>query len=476
MHCVVSEKFLYMQLSHIDLWNECLLFIKDNVSEEHFNTWIKPITPLEFRDNTLLVGIPSLFFYEYIEAKFVVLIKSALNKVVGANVKLKYSVVADATNNQTVQWDSASPAAIPLNKHKENLNQAPNPFNVQSPQDLDSQLNPKLTFDNFIEGMSNKLCRAAGLSVANDSTTAFNPLFIYGGSGVGKTHLVNAIGSKIKELYPNKRVLYISAHLFRVQYSDATRKNTINDFINFYQTIDVLIIDDVQEFASWKSTQNTFFHIFNYLQQSGKQIIMTCDKAPSELMGMEERLITRFKWGLTAEIERPNLELRKNILKSKIQRDGLDFSSDVIDYIAENVSGSVRELEGVVVSLMARSILLSKNIDVDLASHIIKNDTRRIEHKNLNIDSIMDAVCNYFNLDKTVIAKKSRKREYVQARQVIMYLSKKYLNVSLAQIGMRVAGKDHSTVIYSCNKVKDLMQVDKTFKSDIEEIELLLKN
>ena len=460
-----------MQISHKELWNECLNFIRDNVSDEHFNTWIRPITPLEFKENSLLVAVPSMFFYEYIEGQFATLIKKALNKVMGTNVKLKYSVMADATNNQTVQWDSNNMASLPVKKHKESVNESPTPFAAQAPQDLDPHLNPKLTFDNFIEGMSNKLCRAAGLSVAKDESTAFNPLFIYGGSGVGKTHLVNAIGAKIKEVFPHKRVLYISAHLFRVQYTDATRKNVVNDFINFYQTIDVLIIDDVQEFANWKSTQNTFFHIFNYLQQSGKQIIMTCDKAPSELHDMEERLITRFKWGLTAEIEKPNLELRKNILKSKVQRDGLNFPEEVIDYIAENVEESVRELEGIVVSLMARSILLSKNIDIDLASHLIKNNNKMMERKNLNIDMIMDSVCKHFNIDRNAVSKKGRKREFVQARQIMMYLSKKYLNVSLAQIGMQIAGKDHSTVIYSCKKVVDLMGVDKAFKAEVEEIE-----
>lgn len=458
-----------MQISHKELWNECLNFIRDNVSDEHFNTWIRPITPLEFKENSLLVAVPSMFFYEYIEEQFATLIKKALNKVMGTNVKLKYSVMADATNNQTVQWDSNNMASLPVKKHKESVNESPTPFAAQAPQDLDPHLNPKLTFDNFIEGMSNKLCRAAGLSVAKDESTAFNPLFIYGGSGVGKTHLVNAIGAKIKEVFPHKRVLYISAHLFRVQYTDATRKNVVNDFINFYQTIDVLIIDDVQEFANWKSTQNTFFHIFNYLQQSGKQIIMTCDKAPSELHDMEERLITRFKWGLTAEIEKPNLELRKNILKSKVQRDGLNFPEEVIDYIAENVEESVRELEGIVVSLMARSILLSKNIDIDLASHLIKNNNKM--RSKVNIDMIMDSVCKHFNIDRNAVSKKGRKREFVQARQIMMYLSKKYLNVSLAQIGMQIAGKDHSTVIYSCKKVVDLMGVDKAFKAEVEEIE-----
>lgn len=465
-----------MQLGHKELWDKCLDIIKDNISSEQYNTWIQPMIPLEFKDDTLLLRVPSVFFYEFVEDKFVSLIRMALYKVVGSKVKLRYSVMADATNQQVLHWDSNEKASVEQTKHIENANLAPSPFDVVAPQDLDPQLNPKLTFDNFIVGLSNQLCRAAGMSVAEDSSTAFNPLFIYGGSGVGKTHLVNAIGAKIKELYPRKRVLYISAHLFRVQFTDATRKNAVNDFINFYQTIDVLIIDDVQEFANWKGTQNTFFHIFNHLQQNGKQIIMTSDKAPSELLGMEERLITRFKWGLTAEIEKPNLELRKSILRSKISRDGLNFPEEVIDFIAENVEESVRELEGIVVSLMARSILLNKDIDIDLASHIIKNTTTKYDRKSINTDSIIEVICKHFNLNKDQLYAKSRKREYVQARQIAMYLSKKYLNIPLSKIGMLIAGKDHSTVIYSCNKVQDLMAVDKNFKADIEEIESVLKS
>ncbi|HIT83134.1 MAG TPA: chromosomal replication initiator protein DnaA [Candidatus Avibacteroides faecavium] len=459
-------------LDHIGIWERCLPIIKDNIPPEQYDTWISPIVPVECKDGAFVIRIPSTGFYEIIDQRFAKLIRLALYRVTGEKILLKYAL-ANPGSSTSMSWDSDNAADLGKYPSTDKGNKAPSPADVEVPQDLDPHLNPKLTFDNFVVGESNRLCSAAGLSVACDSATAFNPLFIYGGSGLGKTHLVNAIGTKIKELFPSKKVLYISAHLFRVQFTDATRANTVNDFINFYQMLDVLIIDDVQEFANWKGTQNTFFHIFNYLLQAGKQIIMTCDKDPSELCGMEERILTRFKSGLIAEIERPNFELRKSILQSKINRDGLDFPGEVIDYIALNVEGSVRELEGYIVSLMARSILLNKEIDIDLASHIIKKNAQAAKRA-LTIEGIVETICTYFNLDKQQLYAKGRKREYAQARQIAMYLSKKYINIPLSRIGQQIAGKDHSTVIYSCHKVQDLMAVDKAFKSDVLAIEEML--
>ncbi len=459
-------------LDHVGIWERCLPIIKDNIPPEQYDTWFGPIVPVECKDGAFLIRVPSRGFYEIIEQRFAKLIRLTLYKVTGEKVLLKYAI-SNPDNSAPVLWESDN--AADLGKYPANYkgNKAPSPADVEVPQDLDPHLNPKLTFDNFVVGESNRLCSAAGLSVARDSATAFNPLFIYGGSGLGKTHLVNAIGAKIKELFPSKKVLYISAHLFRVQFTDATRANTVNDFINFYQMLDVLIIDDVQEFANWKGTQNTFFHIFNYLLQAGKQIIMTCDKDPSELCGMEERILTRFKSGLIAEIEKPNFELRKSILQSKINRDGLDFPGEVIDYIALNAEGSVRELEGYIVSLMARSILLNKEIDIDLASHIIKKNAQAAKRA-LTIEGIVETICTYFNLDKQQLYAKGRKREYAQARQIAMYLAKKHISMPLSRIGQQIAGKDHSTVIYSCRKVQDLMAVDKAFKSDVMAIEEML--
>ena len=304
--------------------------------------------------------------------------------------------------------------------------------------------------------------------------TTFNPLFIYGPSGVGKTHLVNAIGTRIKELYPMKRVLYVSAHLFQVQYTDSVRKNTVNDFINFYQTIDVLIIDDVQEFASLTKTQNTFFHIFNHLHQNGKQLILTSDRPPTALQGMEDRLLTRFKWGLLAELEKPNQQLRHDILESKIRREGLKIPEDVVDFVSENVNDSVRELEGVVNSLMAYSVVWNRDIDLPLAEQILKRAVKT-ENKPITIDMILDKVCNYFNVKQEDVFTKCRKQPVAQVRQIAMYLAQKHTNLSLARIGALIGKRTHATVLHSCNVVEDRLHVDKNFKSTMDEIDQLLK-
>ena len=342
--------------------------------------------------------------------------------------------------------------------------------------DLDPHLNPEYNFDTFIEGYSNKLSRSVAEAVAlNPAKTIFNPLFLYGASGVGKTHLANAIGTKIKELYPEKRVLYVSAHLFQVQYTDSVRNNTTNDFINFYQTIDILIIDDIQEFAGVTKTQNTFFHIFNHLHQNGKQLILTSDRAPVMLQGMEDRLLTRFKWGLVAELEKPDIELRKNILRNKIRRDGLTIPESVICYIAENVNESVRELEGIVNSLLAQSILLKREINLDLAQRIVRKAVRCAEVKAVTINDIIEKVCAHYKIDTSAIHTKTRKREVVQVRQVAMYLAKKHTETSSSKIGQLIGNKDHATVLHACKTVKDQLEVDKEFKAEIEEIEVGLK-
>jgi chromosomal replication initiator protein len=331
-------------------------------------------------------------------------------------------------------------------------------------------------FENFIEGLSNKLPRAAAESIAlKPGKTVFNPLFLYGASGVGKTHLANAIGLKVKELYPEKRVLYVSAHLFKVQYTDSVRKNTLNDFINFYQSIDVLIIDDIQEFVGVEKTQNTFFHIFNHLHQNGKQLIMTCDRPPVMLQGIEDRLITRFKWGLTAEIERPNLELRRSILADKMRREGIALSPNVLEYVAENVTDSVRELEGILISLHAHATLYGRDIDLALAQRVISKAVRIVE-KEITIDEIVNNTCEYYHVKTENIFTSSRKRDIVQARQVAMYLSHKHLpNLSLARIGQCIGSKDHSTVLHACRLIEEQITVNKNVEIAIEEIEEKIK-
>lgn len=374
------------------------------------------------------------------------------------------------------------PTTVPLPPHPDHTTTtAAKPQVKEVPQQplvtqLDSHLKGDYNFETFIEGESNKLSRSVAEAVAlNPAKTIFNPLFIYGASGVGKTHLVNAIGTKIKELYPDKRVLYVSAHLFQVQYTDSVRNNTVNDFINFYQTIDVLIIDDIQEFAGVTKTQNTFFHIFNHLHQNGKQLILTSDRSPVLLQGVEERLITRFKWGMVAELEKPTVELRRDILRNKIRRDGLQFPPEVVDYIAENVSDSVRDLEGIIISIMAHATIYNRDIDLELAQRIVKKVTHN-ENKPVTIDDILRVVCTHYGLESNAIHTKSRKRDVVQARQVAMYLAKTYTDLSTAKIGNLIGNRDHATVLHACKTIKALKDVDKAFQTEMDEIQAELKN
>lgn len=461
---------------HIVLWNRCLKMIHDNVPETTYKTWFEPIVPLKYEDSALTIGVPSPFFYEFLEEKFADLLRATLNKEIGEGTQLMYSVLTDKTNHISVNLEGTKrSSAIPAQTVIRDGNKSPNPLQAPAPQDLDPHLNPNYNFENFIKGNSNEFSRTVGETVAKNPARTFNPLFLYGPSGVGKTHLINAIGTRIKELYPEKRVLYVSAHLFQVQYTDSVRTNHFNDFISFYQTIDVLIIDDIQEFAGVTKTQNTFFHIFNHLHQNGKQLILTSDRAPIMLQGMEERLLTRFKWGLVAELDKPDMELRKNILRNKIRRDGLSIPEDVINYIAENVSDSVRELEGIVNSLLAQSILFKREIGMDLAQRIVRKAVR-CENKPITIDNIISRVCAHYNLEEAVIHTKTRKREIVQVRQIAMYLAKKHTDHSSSKIGQLIGNRDHATVLHACKMVKDLIDVDKSFKAEIDEIEASIRH
>lgn len=462
-----------MESNHVELWNRCLQVIKDNVAEPAFNTWFKPIVPLKYetKTKTLILSVPSQFFYEFLEEKYVGLLRSVLYKEIGEGTQLMYNILTDKTNHLTTNIPSTNQPAVTKPQSTTN-EKSHTPFTrTQSPASLDPRLNPKYRFENFIEGDSNKLPRTVAEEVAlRPAGTAFNPLFIYGASGVGKTHLINAIGTRIKELYPEKRVLYVSANLFQVQFVDATLRNKVNDFINFYQTIDVLIIDDIQEFAAMTKTQNTFFHIFNHLHQNGKQLILTSDRPPVMLQGMEDRLLTRFKWGLLAELEKPNTELRKNILKEKIHRDGLEFPEPVINFIAENVNESVRDLEGIVNSLMAYSAVYNKEIDMTLAESVVKK-VAKIEKKEITIDSIITKVCEHYDIKTESLHERTRKHNVVIARQVAMYLAKKYTDTSCSKIGQLIGKKNHATVIYSCKFVKSQLEIDKNFCKEMEKIE-----
>lgn len=454
------------------LWDKCLSIIRDNVPEAAFKTWFQPITPLSFDEQKVTIRVPSPFFYEYLEANFVNVLRMAVPKVFGQGVSLNYRVMGEEGADDTSSAVSARAAAPSPGVSR----MIQTPFTQVAPEELDSQLNRRYTFDNFFEGVTNKLARTAGVAVSNDpGKTTFNPLFIYGPSGVGKTHLCHAIGLRIRQMHPEKRVLYVSAHRFRIQYTDAVIKNTSNDFLNFYQSLDVLILDDIHELVGLNKTQMAFFHIFNNLHQLGKQLVLTADKAPVDMQGLEERLITRLKWGLTAELGRPDAELRRTILRNKIEAEGLVLSDEVFNYIVDHVTENIRDLEGVLVSLMANSLINNSPVDMAMAQRVV-GQTVRVENKELSIEKIQEKVCRFFNLEESLVQTPSRKREIVQARQITMFLAKKYTSASFSRIGKVVGGKDHATVLHACKTVKDQMDINKNFRSTVEAIEETLRS
>ncbi len=456
------------------LWDKCLFLIKENVTEQQFNSWFKPIVFESYDDanKILRVQVSSMFVYEYLEENYIDLLSKVLTRVFGQGVRLTYRVLTDKANHltQDLQQDSYA-ANVQPQRPTARANQSPTVLDAAQPQDIDSQLDVHKTFANYIEGDSNKLPRSIGQSIAeHPNTTQFNPMFIYGPSGCGKTHLINAIGLRTKQLYPQKRVLYVSARLFQVQYTNAVRNNTVNDFINFYQTIDVLIVDDIQEWISATKTQDTFFHIFNHLFRNGKRIILASDRPPVDLRGMNDRLLTRFACGLIAELEKPNEQLCVDILNQKIRRDGLHIPADVVQFIAQTANGSVRDLQGVINSLLAYSVVYNSNIDMRLAERVIKRAVK-IDDKPLMVDDILETVCAHFNVTQTAVSSRSRRHEYVIARQVSMYLAQKYTKMPASRIGKLVGGRDHSTVIHSCSKVEQRLKVDKAFSAEIASIE-----
>ncbi len=452
-------------------WDNALALIRENVSQQQYDTWFRPIVFESFDDakKTLLVQVPSPFVYEYLEENYVDLLIKVLHRTFCEGIRLNYRVVTDKEHKLSQDIES-DPADIEQ-KPRARANQSPTPLDAAQPQQIDPQLNPHLSFANYIEGASNKLPRSVGQSIAeHPNTTQFNPMFIYGPSGCGKTHLVNAIGLRTKQLYPQKRVLYISARLFQVQYTNAVLQNSTNDFIRFYQTIDMLIVDDIQEWISAPKTQDTFFHIFDHLFRNGKRIILASDRPPVDLKGMPERLLTRFSCGLIAELEKPNTQLCVDILENKIRKDGLHIPRDVIEFISQTANGSVRDLQGVINSLMAYSIVYNSNIDMRLAERVIKRAVK-IDDKPLTVDEIIETVCNHFNVSPSAVGGKSRKRDFVVARQVSMYLAQKYTKMPASRIGKLVGNRDHSTVIHSCTQVENRLKVDKEFLAEIQSLE-----
>ena len=462
--------------SHKALWDNCLQIIRHNVTEQQYKTFFSSIVFEDFSEETmtLLLQVPSSYVYEYIEEHYIELLSKVLVRCFGTNVRLTYRIVTDKTNKltQDIEGDITSvPQPVP---GRTRVNKTPTPLDIAM-RPIDPQLDTKKTFHTFIEGDSNKLPRTVGLSIAeHPSNTIFNPFFVFGPSGCGKTHLINAIGVRSKELFPQKRVLYVSARLFQVQFTDASRQNTVNDFIHFYQTIDVLIVDDVQEWATAERTVATFFHIFDHLFRLGKQIILASDRPPVDLKWLNERMLTRFSCGLLAELEKPNPQLCIDILNAKCRRDGLKIPVDVINFIAQSANGSVRDLEGVVNSLMAYSIVYNTAVDMRLAERIIKRAVKA-DNRPLTIDDILEAVCGHFNVSQQNVFSKSRKRDYVLVRQVSMYLAQKYTKMPASRIGQLIGNRDHSTVIHSCSTIEQRLKVDKAFSDELNSIENAFK-
>ena len=465
-----------MKVSPDSSWGKAVALIKQNVTQQQFETWVKPIV-FEHYDKekkTILVQVPSLFVYEYLEENFLALLKTVLYRTFGEGAQLTYRVVTDKEHKLTQDLEADGDDAEPSKKQQETKLSASSKDDTQV-ADIDTQLDPHLNFKNYVEGTSNKLARSLGLSIAeHPAQPQFNPMFIYGPSGCGKTHLINAIGLRCKQLYPEKRVLYISARLFQTQFVDANFHGSINDFIRFYQTIDMLIVDDIQEWVNATKTQDTFFHIFNHLFRNGKRMLLASDRPPVDLKGMNERLLTRFSCGLIAELEKPNVELCTDILKRKIRRDGLHIPDEVIQFIASTANGSVRDLEGVINSLLAYSVVYNSDIDMRLAERVIKRAVK-IDDNPLTVDEILDTVCNHFSVTQTAVNSKSRKRDLVTARQVTMYLAQKYTKMPAARIGRLVGNRDHSTVIHSCAQVENRLKIDNTFKEEINSIETSFK-
>jgi chromosomal replication initiator protein len=461
------------------VWQNCLDIIKDIVEWQHFKTWFEPIKPVSIKNKVLTIQVPSQFFYEYIEEHYINLIAKTLKRELGKEARLEYRIMVDSGNSQHEPQTMDLPAnnIRIYNNHVMDFplvinNPVKNPFVIPGLKkiQIDPQLNHVYTFDSLIEGDCNRVARRAGKTVAEKpGANSFNPLVIYGGVGLGKTHLAQAIGNEVKKLNHGKVVLYVSSEKFINQFQDHSRNNAINDFIHFYQLIDVLIIDDVQFFARAERSQDAFFAIFNHLHQSGKQLVLTSDKAPKDLDGLQERLLSRFRWGLSADLQMPEYETRIEILERKMKNDGLEMPKEVVKYLAYNINTNIRELEGALISLLAQSSLNKRDIDLELAKKVLRNHIKT-SSKEITIDNIQKMVCEYYDVPYEKLQQKTRKREIVQARQITMYLAKAFTKNSLKTIGEHFGGRDHTTVIHSCQTVKDLMDTDSVFKENVIEL------
>ncbi len=442
------------------IWKECLKSIKENVTLMTYNTWFLPIKPLDLNGFTLKVQIPSQFFWEWIDEHYNTLINRTITDVIGPEARLSYLIAEEkeTKENITIEKAARKPAV-----------QLVSDSSLQQPKH-ETYLNPRYTFDNFIKGEGNQLARAAAGAISeNPGGTSFNPLFVYGGVGLGKTHLIQAIGNKILDLFPSKKVIYLSSDIFTVEFVEAIQSNTVNDFSNFYRSMDVLIIDDIQFLIGKEKTQDHFFHIFNTLHQSRKQIILSSDRAPKDLKGLDDRLISRFQWGLAADIQPPELEMRIAILKKKSEDYGMELSPDLLEYIANNITSNIRELEGCLIKLLANASLNSRELNLDLAKKTVKEiaTDRKV---NVTIETITNIVCEAMGIAENKIRDKTRKKEIVLARQIAMYLSKELTKSSLKTIGLHFGGRDHSTVIHACTTIEETMSKDQSLKDTVNSV------
>ncbi|MFM2206068.1 MAG: chromosomal replication initiator protein DnaA [Bacteroidota bacterium] len=462
------------------VWKKCLQIIKDNVTPQSFKTWFEPIKPVKLDGKVLTIEVPSQFFYEWLEEHYITLLKKVIRQQLGTEGRLEYSIVMEhgtADKPYTVKLPTKAASELrntPVNAPmSSSSNSIRNPFIIPGLKkvNVESQLNINYNFDTFVEGDCNRLARSAGYAVASKpGGTAFNPLLIYGGVGMGKTHLAHAIGIEIKNLHPGKTVLYVTADKFTLQFIDAVKNNEQNDFVHFYQMMDVLIIDDIQFLAGKEKTQDVFFHIFNHLHQTGKQIILTSDKAPVDLQGMEQRLLSRFKWGLAADLQMPDLETRIAILNRKMYQDGIELPKEIVEYIAYSITSNIRELEGALISILAQASMNKRAVTLELAKQMIDKYVKNTTHE-VSIDYIQKVVCDYFDLPIEMLKSKTRKRQVVQARQIAMYFAKNMTKSSLSSIGAHCGGKDHATVLHACRTVNNLIETDKKFKASVQELQ-----
>ncbi|WP_103026772.1 chromosomal replication initiator protein DnaA [Salinibacter altiplanensis] len=509
-------------------WNECLDIIRDNVSRQSFTTWFEPLEAqsLEEADDLhkLTVQLPSQFYYEWIEEHYFSLLRKTVTRVLGPHGRLFYDVVieqddpeaseqrgasmqlparpsgpdppqesSDASTEPSGSSEASAPPPTPSSSSttppgdksrpddaqsepagEEDKSAPPvqNPFAIPGLKDtaVDSQLNDSYTFDRFIKGACNRLARSAARSIATDpGETSFNPFLVYGGVGLGKTHLIQAIGNHVAGHSPSKTVFYVSSERFTTEFVQSIQENQIGEFSTFYRQVDVLIVDDVQFFGGKEKTQEEFFHIFNALRQAGNQIVLSADRPPREIDGLEERLLSRFQWGLSADLKPPGLDTRISILRRKAEDDGIDLDDEVVELIARSIESNIRELEGALIRLLAHATLHQLDITLDLAEEVL-HDLFQEQEALLTVDDIQRIVCGHLGVSQEKMRGKTRKRDIVRARQIAMYFTKKHTQHSLKDIGLHFGGRDHSTVIHANNAVEDRMADDESFRETVDAI------